>query len=91
MEEWERRRVEEKGDGAQFWALMPDFEHHFEAYRALAGDPAPGTTGRVLPRYEPDWGETFWELIDARVTWWKDEAARAYEGLHSLANSDSTT
>ncbi|KAM0554039.1 hypothetical protein ACHAPJ_007114 [Fusarium lateritium] len=77
MREWEQHRVEEKGDGPAFWTLVPDFQKHYEALRAIAGDPAPGTTGRVLPRYDEKWGETFWELINARIAWWKEEARNA--------------
>ncbi|KAM5354966.1 hypothetical protein ACJ41O_001612 [Fusarium nematophilum] len=77
MEDWEQRRVSEKGDGTPFWVLLPDFENHFEALRAIAGDPAPGSTGRVLPKYDEKWGETFWQLINDRIAWWKQEAARA--------------
>jgi hypothetical protein len=77
MEKWERRRVEERGDSAAFWTLMPDFEVYFEAYRALAGDPAPGTRGRILPKYDPRWAEIFWDFVSTRIEWWKKEAAQA--------------
>jgi hypothetical protein len=77
MEEWEQQRVEEKGDGPAFWTLLPDFEKHYEALRAIAGDPAPGTTGRVLPKYDEKWGESFWELINARIAWWREDARGA--------------
>lgn len=87
MEGWEARRVAEKGDSAPFWALMPDFETHFEALRAIAGDPAPGTTGRVLPSYENEWGNEFWRLIEDRIAWWKSEAARAESGLREQSNA----
>ncbi|KAH8680723.1 thiol-specific monooxygenase [Xylariales sp. PMI_506] len=75
MEKWERDRLEERGDGPAFWALMPDFEVYFEAYRALAGDPAPGTRGRVLPKYDPRWAEIFWDFVNTRNEWWRKEAA----------------
>ncbi|KAM0216974.1 hypothetical protein ACHAQD_007693 [Fusarium lateritium] len=74
MREWEQQRLEEKGDGPAFWTLLPDFEKHYEALRAIAGDPAPGTSGRVLPKYDEKWGESFWELINARIAWWREEA-----------------
>jgi hypothetical protein len=80
METWERERLSVKGDGPPFWTLMPDFELHFEAYRAIAGDPKPGTTGRILPKYDPRWAEEFWNLIEARIQWWNQEAARAEAG-----------
>lgn len=55
---------------------MPDFEEHFESYRALAGEPAEGTLGRVLPKYNPAWGEEFWESVRKRIKWWQEAAAR---------------
>lgn len=77
MEKWEQDRVAKVGDGPAFWALSPDFEHHFEAMRAIAGDPAPGTTGRVLPKYEAGWGDVFWHFVNQRAEWWEKEAAEA--------------
>ncbi|KAF4457444.1 thiol-specific monooxygenase [Fusarium albosuccineum] len=74
MGAWEQARLIEKGDGPPFWALLPDFERHFEALRAIAGDPAAGTTGRVLPKYEHQWEETFWKLIHERIAWWEETA-----------------
>jgi hypothetical protein len=84
MQDWERRRVEEKGDGAPFWFLIPDFEVHFEALRNLAGEPAPGTVGRALPPYDPSWGQKFWDLIEFRKKWWEKEAATAQAGVAPL-------
>ena len=77
MEKWEADRILEKGDGPAFWTLIPDFEHHFEALRGLAGPPAAGTIGRVLPKYQPSWGDEFWDLITYRINWWNNEAAKA--------------
>ena len=51
--------------------------------RTIAGDPEPGTSGRVLPKYENEWAETFWQLIDDRIAWWKSEAARAESDARS--------
>lgn len=76
MEKWEQDRLALKGEGAPFWTLMPDFEEHFEAYRALAGEPAEGTLGRVLPKYDPAWGEDFGEFVRKRINWWQEAAAR---------------
>lgn len=76
MEKWEQDRVAERGDGPASWTLMPDFEHHFETLRAIAGDPAPGTAGRVLPRYDPKWGEVFWDFVNRRIEWWEKDAVR---------------
>lgn len=83
MEKWERSRQEERGDGPAFWALMPDFEVYFEAYRKLAGDPAPGTCGRTLPKYDPRWADIFWAFVNTRIDWWKKEAEQAEAALRS--------
>ncbi|KAH8881781.1 FAD/NAD(P)-binding domain-containing protein [Thozetella sp. PMI_491] len=84
MEQWEADRVVEKGDTAAFWALLPDFEKHFEALRNIAGEPAPGSTGRVLPKYDPSWEESFWKLIKYRVDWWTRQATAAQGTRPSL-------
>ncbi|KAJ5107615.1 dimethylaniline monooxygenase [Penicillium angulare] len=77
MKRWEKDRLDERGEGVSFWTLMPDFERYFEQLRSIAGDPARGTTGRVLPEYEAQWAESFWRLIRYRVEWWQREATRA--------------
>lgn len=70
MEQWELDRLAKRGDGSSFWTLMPDFEEHFGDLRDLAGDPVPGTTGRVLPRYRTEWADIFWKFIQYRIDWW---------------------
>jgi hypothetical protein len=81
MEKWEQDRLEERGEGGPFWTLMPDFECHFEQLRELAGEPAPGTTGRVLPKYESAWGDVFWDFIKMRIEWWKKDQSKAEQAL----------
>ncbi|PLB48598.1 thiol-specific monooxygenase [Aspergillus steynii IBT 23096] len=77
MKMWEQDRLATRGDGAPFWTLMPDFETYFEQLRLLAGDPAPGSTGRTLPKYDPAWAEAFWQLIERRIQWWTGESQAA--------------
>lgn len=77
MEEWEQRRVADRGDTCSFWALMPDFESYFEELRAIAGEPKEGTTARVLPKYDPSWEKTYWEFINFRIEHWKRNAEKA--------------
>ncbi|PYI19607.1 putative dimethylaniline monooxygenase [Aspergillus violaceofuscus CBS 115571] len=81
MEKWEEDRLAERGDGGPFWTLMPDFETHFEQLRELAGEPEPGTTGRVLPKYESAWADVFWDFINTRIEWWKKDQSRAEQSL----------
>ncbi|OKL56726.1 hypothetical protein UA08_07862 [Talaromyces atroroseus] len=84
MEKWEKLRIEERGDSAAFWTLMPDYEVYFEAYRALAGEPASGTCGRILPKYDPKWEETFWDFVNTRKEWWKKDAEKAETAKNSI-------
>lgn len=77
MEKWEGNRLAKRGDGVSFFTLSPDFEEYFEALRAIAGAPAPGSTGRVLPKFDPNWLEAFADVINARVDWWKKEMEKA--------------
>ncbi|KAK1676888.1 thiol-specific monooxygenase [Colletotrichum godetiae] len=81
QEKWEKDRLAYKGDGVPFFTLAPDFEQYFEALRAIAGEPAQGTTGRVLPKFDPKWLEAFSEVLDARIEWWKKETKKAEDQL----------
>ncbi|GAM40417.1 hypothetical protein TCE0_039r12756 [Talaromyces pinophilus] len=79
MDQWEKTRLAERGDGMRFWTLHPDIENHFEELRAFAGEPAPGSTGRVLPKYEKEWEDVWWRLIKNRQEWWAKIAEEAKE------------
>lgn len=80
MEKWEQERRAKRGDGVPFFTLSPDFEEHFEGLRGIAGPPASGTTGRVLPKFDSKWLEAFSQVINARVEWWKKESKKAEQG-----------
>ncbi|RYP55475.1 hypothetical protein DL769_010155 [Monosporascus sp. CRB-8-3] len=56
---WERRRVVQRGGGKDFYSVAPDFEKYSEFLRAIAGDPEPGATGRVLPPFDKKWLEVW--------------------------------
>lgn len=73
MEKWERNTSETNGNGLSFFNIGIDYEGYLEALRSLAGDPAPGTTGRVLPKYEKWWEEEFLQVIEARKRSWEQE------------------
>jgi hypothetical protein len=78
MRDWERDRVAKLGDGMQFTDLSSDFEGYFEGLRLFAGDPADGTSGRILPKYDPKWKNAFSEVIvQARLRWWEKERRNA--------------
>ncbi|KAI0478067.1 putative dimethylaniline monooxygenase [Xylaria cf. heliscus] len=77
MEKWERDRVAKTGDNVSFLSLIPNFEEPYEALRAIAGDPVAGTEGRILPKYDPAWGDAFWGIVKYRQDWWQAEAEKA--------------
>ncbi|KAH8646101.1 hypothetical protein BX600DRAFT_477151 [Xylariales sp. PMI_506] len=52
---WERQRVAEFHGGKAYYSIAPDYEKFYELLRHIAGDPAPGTTGRVLPAFDKKW------------------------------------
>jgi len=49
--------------------------------RTLAGDPAPGVPGRILPKWNPEWLSGFSAILDKRLQSWKDAAAAAEKRL----------
>ncbi|KAJ3961158.1 hypothetical protein N0V92_002132 [Colletotrichum tropicale] len=87
MERWEEDRLAKRGDGVPFYTLSPDFEEYFEALRAIAGEPAPGSTGRILPKFDPKWLEAFADVINARVDWWKKETEKTEKQQKALYKS----
>ncbi|OIW26195.1 hypothetical protein CONLIGDRAFT_683185, partial [Coniochaeta ligniaria NRRL 30616] len=83
MRAWERDIIAARGDGVEFPSVGDDIAGYFEGLRAIAGKPAPGTTGRVLPPYDPTWADSFQHLIRKRQEWWENEARVAEEKLRA--------
>ncbi|TDZ41130.1 Thiol-specific monooxygenase [Colletotrichum trifolii] len=79
MEKWEEDRMAKRGDGIHFFTLAPDFEEYFNSLRATAGDPEPGTTGRILPKFDHEWVTLYAKVINSRIEEWKEENRRAEE------------
>ncbi|KAL1903273.1 hypothetical protein Sste5346_000558 [Sporothrix stenoceras] len=77
MRQWETDTATEKGDGTRFFNIAPDFTGYFDGLRSLAGEPAQGTTGRVLPPFEQNWADAFNEVISMRLAWWDRERRKA--------------
>ncbi|KAK7753420.1 hypothetical protein SLS62_004711 [Diatrype stigma] len=73
MEKWEETTSDANGDGLSFFNIGTDYEGYFESLRSLAGEPARGTTGRILPKYEKSWEEGLVQVIEARRLWWERE------------------
>lgn len=81
QQKWEQDRIAQRGDGAAFTLIFPDFVDYFETLRRLAGEPAPGVPGRRLPKFDPEWYSVFMAGHERRKKWWREENAKAAKGL----------
>ncbi|RMD44010.1 hypothetical protein DV735_g1133, partial [Chaetothyriales sp. CBS 134920] len=92
QEQWERDRLEEKGDGVPFTALYPHFQEYFDEIRRLAGDPAPegepGANGRRLPAFDNNWLHQFEAAHRKRIAMWQRLNAAAEKELAERAAKD---
>ncbi|KAH8898427.1 FAD/NAD(P)-binding domain-containing protein [Thozetella sp. PMI_491] len=52
---WERKRVEQFRGGKNYYSIASNYDEFYEFLRGVAGDPAPGTTGRVLLPFDKKW------------------------------------
>jgi hypothetical protein len=77
MRGWEQDRIAKVGDGVSFFTISDNLEEYFESLRILAGEPADGTTGRVLPKYEKAWIDAFQRVVAMRNRWWDQERRKA--------------
>ncbi|KAK4458620.1 hypothetical protein QBC42DRAFT_209919 [Cladorrhinum samala] len=80
MQEWEENRIAERGDGAKFTVVFPDFEEYFEDVRRLAGEPVDGR-GRRLPRFRREWVRSFMEGHELRKDMWERLNRQAKKNL----------
>ncbi|RMZ80880.1 hypothetical protein DV737_g2753, partial [Chaetothyriales sp. CBS 132003] len=94
QEQWERDRIEEKGDGVPFTALYPHFEEYFEEIRLLAGDPPPppegagtGASARRLPVFDKSWRDQFDAAHLKRIAMWQNLNAAAEKDLAEQSSS----
>jgi hypothetical protein len=78
MRAWEEKRIKEKGDGAKFSLVFPDFEDYFETLRRLAGE-GEGGVGRKLPPFRREWFRAFMEGHELRKEMWRRLNAKARE------------
>ncbi|XDG02210.1 hypothetical protein ABKA04_001825 [Annulohypoxylon sp. FPYF3050] len=77
--EWERKRVAERGGGKDYYSIAPDYGAYFEFLRGIAGEPAPGTTGRVLPAFDEKWLEIWTGMVTHKIEGFKRKRRRAEE------------
>ncbi|KAK3328722.1 hypothetical protein B0H66DRAFT_486991, partial [Apodospora peruviana] len=74
---WEAKRVAEKRGGKDYYAIAPDYREYFELLRDIAGDPAPGTTGRNLPKFDPEWLKIWTGMVVTKIKGFERERERA--------------
>lgn len=77
--EWERERVSRLKGGKDYYSIALDYEGFFEFLRNAAGDPAPGTTGRVLPPFDKRDLAIWTGMVAVKVKGFEEESRRAEE------------
>ncbi|KAI1466386.1 FAD/NAD(P)-binding domain-containing protein [Daldinia caldariorum] len=77
--EWERKRVAERGGGKDYYSIAPDYGAFFEFLRGIAGEPAPGTTGRVLPPFNEEWLKLWTGMVTHKIEGFQRKRKRAEE------------
>ncbi|KAH6876346.1 hypothetical protein B0T10DRAFT_521172 [Thelonectria olida] len=82
--EWERKRVSEKKGGKDYYSIAPDYGEFFEFLRDIAGEPAPGTTGRQLPPFDPKWLDIWAEMPLVKLQGWERKRKAAEEAEKSF-------
>lgn len=79
QQSWEAQRVALKGGGKNYYSIAPDYREYFEFLREIAGDPAEGTTGRVLPRFDPEWLKTWVGMVAPKIRGFEESRRQAEE------------
>lgn len=81
QKEWERKRVAELGGGKAYYTIAPDYKTVFEYFRLVAGDPEPGSTGRVLPPFDDNLLDIWATMGTAKTKSWQDSRKKAEDEL----------
>ena len=81
QQRWETDRIAERGDGAGFTLVHPEFEEYFENLRHLDGEPGQNEPGRRLPPFEQKWVDDFHVGHAKRIAMWNrmNENGRGYQ------------
>jgi thioredoxin reductase len=87
QDKWEQDRIALKGDGVALTALYPDFEEYFEEVRALAGEPQESNGGRRLPKFDPEWRQSFDAAHLKRIAMWQEMNRKAEEEIASKTDT----
>ncbi|KAM0326977.1 hypothetical protein ACHAQA_006098 [Verticillium albo-atrum] len=75
--EWERKRVDELKGGKNYYSIALDYEGFFEYLRQIAGDPTPGTTGRVLPPFDKNSLAIWTGMVTTKIKGFEEDARKA--------------
>lgn len=78
---WEEERVVKFKGGKDYYSIAPDYAGFLELLRNIAGDPAPGTTGRRLPPFDQKWLEIWTEMVGYKIQGFERKARRAEREL----------
>lgn len=68
---WETERVAKLGPSNAFHAIGPDFEPYFNWLVDFAGQPALGSDGYVLPRWEDKWATQGLAILGLKNQYWQ--------------------
>ncbi|KAJ5787869.1 hypothetical protein N7457_002859 [Penicillium paradoxum] len=68
---WEVQRLQYKGHTALFHEIKPDFKDYFDFLTGLAGPPAAGTDGYLLPAWDDTWAEQAFEVLQLKDNYWR--------------------
>ncbi|KAM0274377.1 hypothetical protein ACHAQH_007914 [Verticillium albo-atrum] len=79
--EWELKRVAELKGGKNYYSIALDYEGFFEYLRYIAGDPAPGTTGRVLPPFDKGSLAIWTGMVTTKIKGFEEDARKAESEL----------
>ena len=69
--DWEAKRVAALHGGKNYYSIAPDYRVFFDFLRDIAGDPAPGTTGVVLPPFDEKWLEIWAGMVAPKIRSWE--------------------
>ncbi|KAK0631224.1 thiol-specific monooxygenase [Immersiella caudata] len=84
---WEARRVSLKGGGKNYYSIAPDYQEFFDFLREIAGDPAEGTTGRVLPKFDPAWLKIWVGMTGPKIRGFEESRRLAEEDIEAAKES----
>ncbi|KAK3382041.1 hypothetical protein B0T24DRAFT_114 [Lasiosphaeria ovina] len=74
---WEAQRVAAKRGGKDYYSIAPDYQAFFEFLRDLAGESVAGTTGRSLPKFNPEWLKEWAGMIEPKIRGFEDSRRKA--------------